>query len=138
MTVLLVAVLIGGTAFYGGMKYNQSKTASDKQQRFQQTGANISGGFRGGRSGMMGDFVSGEIISKDDKSITVKMRDGGSKIVFLSNTTEIGKFVNGNLADLLVGKNVTINGKANQDGSITAQSVQIRSNFASPSPTLSN
>lgn len=45
-----------------------------------------------GRVGRMGGgtgFVRGEIIDKDEISITVKLTEGGSKIVFYSDNTEI-------------------------------------------------
>ena len=127
-----VAVLVGGGAFYGGMKYAQSKsrgnlanlTSEQRQQRMQNLGGNISGGFRD--RGGMGGFVGGEIISKDDKSVTIKIQNGGSKIVFYSDTAEVGKFVIGTLADLKVGENITVNGVPNSDGSLTAKSIQIR------------
>ena len=141
--VIGAAVAVGGGSFYGGMKFQQSKgsgfispadfqnlrnlSPEERQQRFQQmggSGAGLGGQF-GGRNGG-GGATTGEIISKDDKSITIKLRDGGSKIVFYSASTEIGKFASGTSADIEIGKSVMINGSANSDGSITAQSIQIR------------
>jgi hypothetical protein len=125
--VLAGAVVVGVVAFYAGIRYDQSKTAAERQARLQQFGGGGGfGGQRGMRGASGGAFVSGEIIAKDDKSITVKMRDGGSKIIFYSDTTEVGKFVSGALADLEVGKNVFVSGKLNSDGSITAESIQLR------------
>jgi len=144
--VIATAVVVGGGAFYGGMKYAQSKapqgrlsqadfqnlqnfSPEERQQRLQELGANA-GGFRGGqRGGNAGGFTTGEIISKDDKSVTVKLRDGGSKIVFLSDSTEITKSAAGTLSDLEVGKNISVNGTTNSDGSITAQLIQLRPNL---------
>lgn len=135
-----VAVIVGGGAFYGGMKYAQGRSgrgnfANLTPEQRQQFTANAGTGLRGGmggqdRTGTNGNFTAGEIISKDDKSITVKMQDGGSKIVFYSGTTGISKFSEGNAGDLVVGKSVSVNGTANQDGSVTAQLIQMR-----PTPT---
>lgn len=131
---LIAAAVVGAGAFYGGLEYSQSKNPRGMAQgnfsnfNSGQQGVNRSGnGLRSGSG-----FVSGEIISKDDKSITVKLTNGGSKIVFYSDTTEIGKFVSGAKNDLVVGETVMANGQANQDGSTTAQSIQIR---PTPAPT---
>ncbi len=132
--VIIVAIILGGGAFFGGMKYAQNKashnTIQGQKQRLQQMGTSAGAGMRGGQAlqtgGQAGGFVSGEIMSGDDKSITVKLRDGGSKIIFYSDTTTVDKFVSGDGNDLEVGKTVSVNGKANQDGSIAAQSIQIR------------
>lgn len=73
-----------------------------------------------------GSFTVGQIIAKDDKSITIKSNDGSSKIVFFSDSTTIGKTTQGSATDLNNEENVMVNGQANPDGSITAQSIQIR------------
>lgn len=131
-TIIIVAaaIILGGAAFYAGLKYGQNASAKTLQQRMQQRGGRTGGipsGFGGGQGEPGGGAATGEILSKDSTGITVKLRDGGSKIIFLSgSTTEISKFSAGTPDDLSVGENVSINGKANSDGSITAQSVQIR------------
>jgi hypothetical protein len=78
------------------------------------------------RQGSGAGFVSGEVISKDDTSVTVKDRSGGSKIIFLAESTEVTKSAEGAIGDLAVGTSVIANGKTNPDGSITATTVQIR------------
>ncbi|MDO8582157.1 MAG: hypothetical protein Q7S16_04775, partial [bacterium] len=131
--IVLGFIIVGGTAFYAGMRYDQSKSASARQARGQQFGGGTgNGGMRGagasqaGVRGGSGGLVAGEILSKDDKSITVKLRDGGSKIVFLSGTTQVMKTGTGSVQDLAVGEQVTVMGSANTDGSVNAESVQIR------------
>lgn len=114
---IVIIITVGGVAFYVGMKYAG-------RNNFPRQMGNRGQGF-GSRSG---GFVAGDIISKNDKSITIKLRDGGSKIVFYSDSTEVGKFVNGLISDLEIGKVATVSGQTNQDGSVTAQSIQIRDN----------
>lgn len=118
--IIIIAALAG--SFYGGMVYSENSNSAGRQNFMNNNGMPRSGGFRNGN----GNFTNGEIILKDDKSITVKLRDGGSKIIFYSSSSEIGKFTDGTIEDLEIGKNVMINGKTNPDGSITAQSIQIR------------
>ena len=139
---IIALVLVGAGSFFGGMKYQQSKktvsspadfanmTPEQRQQRFAQmggqgqrngTGANRAGGF--------GGATIGEIISQDSSSLTIKLRDGGSKVVFFSADTKINKMDAGSLADLKVGESVMANGTANADGSVTAQSIQLTPAF---------
>lgn len=133
LSIILTAIIIGSGAFYGGMKYAQAKnpgasanfanlTPGQRQQRAQQMG----GAKRTGNNAQGANFINGDIISKDDKSVTIKMQDGGSKIVFYSLSTPIKKSADGVASDLEIGKQVMISGSQNQDGSITAQNIQIR------------
>lgn len=119
--VVLVAVVTAAGGFYGGMQYQKSQRPS------------LSGGqffTRGNFQGRQGNFqgarpVTGEIIGQDDKSITVKMQDGSSKIVILSAQTVINKAATGTKSDLKTGERIAAFGTENSDGSVTAQTVQL-------------
>ncbi|PIZ99452.1 MAG: hypothetical protein COX77_01550 [Candidatus Komeilibacteria bacterium CG_4_10_14_0_2_um_filter_37_10] len=102
-------------------KNPMNQTAEQFQQRRQQFDQQF-----GGRMNGANNFINGEIISQDDKTITIKLQDSGSAIVFLSTNTKINKMADGSLTDLAVGKTVMISGTKNQDGSIIAQSIQLR------------
>ena len=69
--------------------------------------------------------VNGEIIAADEKSITVKLQDGSSKIVIVSETTQINKAEQATKQDLRVGEKVAVFGQENSDGSLTTQNIQI-------------
>ncbi|NTV40922.1 MAG: hypothetical protein HGA61_01455 [Candidatus Moranbacteria bacterium] len=148
LVIIVVAglILLSGS-FYGGMQYGvknfsknqlvqneksvggfEKKTNADGIQRMagEQSGQRGMAGQGANANGGTGDFAGGEIISKDDTSVTIKTRDGGSKIIFFSAKTSIDKSVSGSIGDLSLGQQVTANGKASSDGSITAQNIQIR------------
>jgi hypothetical protein len=120
---LAAAVVIGAGAFCGGIAYAKAKSSLRVNGQFSQFSGN---GARGIRAGGMGNVVVGEILSKNASSITVKMQDGSTKIVLISASTQVMKTASGSLGDLSEGANVAVTGLANSDGSVTAQSVQIR------------
>lgn len=127
--LIIGGVVIAGVSFFAGAKYDQSKIVapSPRGAGFLQNGT---GGMRGTRTGGTFNGASGSIVAKDATSITISLRDGsGSKIVFLSASTTVMKTTNGTASDLTTGKEVTVSGSANSDGSINAQSIQLR-----PSP----
>lgn len=128
LIIAIIAVLVvGGLGFYGGMQYGKNGNAAAVYgaNRFGQ-GA-MMGGAQGTRAGMMRNgAAAGEILSKDDTSITLKMGDAGSRIIFFSTTTTVTKNVPGSMSDLSVGNYVSVLGTPNQDGSVSAQSIQIR------------
>lgn len=115
LSVIITAIVFGGGGYYLGAKLSSVKTP---QQNFAGRGARIGNGAGGG-------FATGQIIAKDATSITVQM-NAGSKIIFYSASTPITKSVAGTANDLTIGEQVTANGTPNPDGSITAQSIQIR------------
>lgn len=99
----------------------------------------VRGGF-GGQAGMMhgggrqsGGFVNGSILSMDATSITVSTGGGtGTKIIYFNPATAVLKSVAGTATDLSVGETIVATGTPNADGSIAAQSIQIRPAMQKP------
>lgn len=126
---IVTAVIVGGGAFFGGIKYQQMQQPSFGNRQFMMSGPNgqmgqgRGGNFQGSRP------VSGEIISQDDTSVTIKMEDGSSRIVILSDKTTINKASEGSKSDLTSGEHIVAFGTENSDGSITAQNVSIGGNM---------
>ncbi|MBU4370250.1 hypothetical protein KKG58_05920 [Patescibacteria group bacterium] len=150
LIIVAVAVAVGGGAFYGGMKYAESycpaKAFSDsvlqnfspeeRQQKFQELGDSGALGERAVRgqfgSGVGGQSLSGEIISQSEDSLTIKLSDGSTKIVFVSNSTQVTKSVKGNLTDLSEGEQIFVGGSENSGGSYTAKTIQLQSDINNP------
>lgn len=125
----IVGILVLVGVFYGGMVYGKGQN-SGPMEKFR-TGMPNGIDQPGENKKMSGlGMVSGEIISKDDKSITIKSMDGGSKIVFFDTNTAVSKMVSGALTDLIVGTQISGTGTTNTDGSVTAKSIQIRPNVS--------
>ena len=116
-----------GGNFSQGMMTGRGQGQSEQGHRGQvQVGQQRQAGDQVGRMNRGGGFLAGEILSKDDKSITVKTPDGSSKIVYFSDTTSVSKSTQSFSSDLAVGSQVTVGGQSNADGSIAAQNIQIR------------
>jgi hypothetical protein len=128
ITVVLV-LIVGAGAFFGGMKYQQSKSDANRQA-FNGTGGYGAGNGGQARNRTTGNRqVIGDVISQDDKSITVKLQDGSSKIVLISTNTTVNKASEGSTSDLKVGERVGVFGSDNSDGSVTAQNIQLNPMF---------
>lgn len=137
---ILIAVALVAAGFYGGTVYEKEslssqgllRAAGSRQGGFAQMQGRSQNGTQQERSfgnragGQSGGFVAGDITAKDDTSITVKLRDGSTKVVYYSPSTEIGKSASGTAGDLSVGESIMVNGSADASGTVTAQSIQIR------------
>src|ERR1035437_489576 len=123
--IVAVAVVAGGVGFWGGNSYAIGQAAASRAARGGQFGATST--TAGGRIGARGgSFTGGKVIAKDDKRVTVQLQDGGSAIVFYSPTTPVMKSASGSVSDIAVGTQIIVTGAKNSDGSVTAQSIQIR------------
>ncbi|MDD5639236.1 MAG: hypothetical protein PHR47_00275 [Candidatus Pacebacteria bacterium] len=132
-TVILVIAM--GGCFFGGIKYQESKNGMrfSQMQNGQMKNPSVTGQ---GMNRQKGGLVGGEILSKDEKSVVLKDRSGGSKIVFLSESTQFLKSVAGSVDDVIVGSNVTVTGNQNPDGSITAKIIQLSSQATIPNQEM--
>lgn len=129
VVALVITVLAGGGGFFAGMQYQKSQRSSqfaqfrDGQRPNGQNGQALNGQRGGFRP------VTGQVISTDDKSITVKLADGSSKIVLYSDSTQISKADTAQKTDITEGANVAVFGTENSDGSVTAQNIQLNPEF---------
>ena len=131
LIIIISLIVVGSGAFYGGIKYAENKASQgfiqNDFQRQQFSQGDIRGGFQGRVSGeARSNFLSGEILAKDEQSLTLKIPDGGSKIVFFSEATDITKSASGSSEDFKEGQQIIITGEENSDRSYIAQIIQIR------------
>ena len=103
----------------------QALQSSRRARRLVRRPRAGTGGTGGTGANGGGGFVSGSIIAEDSNSITVKLADGSTKIVLYSGSTTINVSQTGTASDLAVGKDVTVTGTANSDGSVTATRIQM-------------
>lgn len=153
---IITAVIVAVVAFGGGIfyqKYSSGATladlknmsAEDRRTALSDAGVSGGGGMGGTRAGGIGmrgaggagrganmggtpgdQFVTGEVLSSDAKSITVKTQDGGSKIIYTSAETKISKSTAGALTDIKTQTQIVVSGTADSSGIVTAKTIQIR------------
>ncbi|KKR10982.1 MAG: hypothetical protein UT39_C0012G0004 [Candidatus Woesebacteria bacterium GW2011_GWA1_39_21] len=131
MIPAVLVLVVGGGVFYAGMKYQQHRVGNQfRQFAGTRVGVNQNGVRNGVNNQNFGNRpISGQILSVDDKAITLKLNDGSTKIVILSDSTAINQSTQAQKSDLVEGGQVTVIGTINSDGSVTAQDVQIGSLF---------
>jgi hypothetical protein len=133
--IVVLMLIVGVGAFAGGMKYQQGKIPQFSD-RFGQFGSNrtmmgngqglVNGNQTGTGQRRMGNGqIVGEIMSVDEKTITVKMTDGSSKIVLLNDSTAVSKSAEAQKSELKVGVKVAVFGTPNTDGSVTGSNIEL-------------
>lgn len=129
-TKIIIAVLI--TVFiagYGGYWWGSRSITRPGLNQNGFSGRNSQGmANRRVNSG----FATGDILAKDDKGLTIKLRNGGSQIILVAPSTEVSKMSQTDQSELQIGKSIVVTGKTNSDGSVTASSIQIRPNTPAP------
>ncbi len=122
----VVGVILFISGFYSGTKFVDSKQPNFVDKNIMSGQFNTQNNALGSKTNALGGGVNGEILLKDENTITLKLRDGNSKIIFYSEKTTISKMASSTSEGLMVGDQATISGSSNSDGSINADSIQVR------------
>lgn len=118
--VLILIIIFAAAGFYGGIVYHKGQNAGGGQGFGGRFGGGGRANFQAGPRP-----VAGQIISQNNNSVTIKLADGSSKIINLTDQTAVNKTTTGSVSDLKSGERITALGTTNSDGSITAQTVLI-------------
>lgn len=137
VTTVMISLLIGAAGFGGGVLYQRSLTPRP------QLGANgnrmLSAGNNQFRQNGMGMRpIAGEILSSDATGVTLKLSDGSTKIVLIADAVAITASTPAARTDLVVGKQLTVFGTQNSDGTVKAQSVSLGQLPISIAPSASD
>lgn len=124
IAIAIACLLLGGTAGY--LVTTTFLKPESNARTFNLAGGQLGRNGAGAVRINGGGMVAGELLKKDDGSLSIKLRDGSSKLVLTTPSTETLKMTTGTLEGLNIGENVIVSGTQNSDGSVTAQTVQIR------------
>jgi len=132
VVLVIAAVVFFGAGFGVSHYYFGAKTSGAGYQPGMGQGG-FGGRMRGGPGGASASgFVSGQVIKKDTGTLSVQSRDNSMKLILVSSSTVVTKMAQGSLNDVAQGTEVMVSGTANADGSVTAQTVQIRPAMPTP------
>lgn len=114
-------ILMIGSFFIGRMTManRQRNNFGVMNQRLNQSGQRVDRNKQA--------MVAGKIEKLDGQQLVVKMVDGSTKIVMLSDNTAIKKMASSSLAALAAGQNVAVRGAQNS-GVTMAESIEISDN----------
>jgi len=143
---LIVLIAVAAGSFYAGTIYaQQQQTANRAAQLANRQGQNPNlnidnadgnaarnqpggrlGNQDGGRNaGQGGGGTFGQIDEIDGDTLIVTTRNGNQIKVLVTGTTLIEKYASVSATDLEIGETLVISGSKNEDGSITARSLQV-------------
>jgi hypothetical protein len=127
LVIIVVALIFGIGGFFGGKAFSDYQRAQQRGNFGRQFATGASG--TAGRNRLNGRPVSGSVMSIDEKSLTVKMVDGSTRIVILPDSATFSETINASKSAIKVGGNIAAFGTDNTDGSITAQNIQLNPAF---------
>ena len=129
-----VLLLVAAGAFYGGMRFQRTRSTNIRENFFANRGgadtADFGAGGGGGIGGRRGNNM-GRIESIEGNVITVGTQQE-QLMVKVTDATKYLKLVEGTLGDLQVGVNIIVGGERDANGIVNAANIQL----AGPVPAL--
>lgn len=135
--ILLLVILAAGGGFFAGTAVAQSRARQGFFQRqfggqggqFQRPARTPQPGQGGGAR--LGGGIVGTIKTVEGDTLVITTQEGETQ-VHATDTTLIEKYMTVAVGDLKVGERVVVSGSQNDDGSVTARTIQSLRNFQSP------
>ena len=131
-----VLLLVAAGAFYGGMRFQRTRSTNIRENFFANRGGTDTADFwagdggGGGIGGRRGNNM-GRIESIEGNVITVGTQQE-QLMVKVTDATKYLKLVEGTLGDLQVGVNIIVGGERDANGIVSAANIQL----AGPVPAL--
>ena len=122
--VHIVWLVIAIVALGGGFFWGKASGAATRAAAFAGAYSSSTRRTAGGAAG--GGFVTGQIAVIGSSSITLQLANGNSEVVFYSTSTPVSEPTMVLVNTLKVGTTVMVAGTSNSDGSLTAQTIQVR------------
>ena len=140
--ILALVLLAGGGGFYYGTSVGEARASQAQQQLFQQRmrgqGGQFPGPFQAPQPGQeggarLGGGIPGTVEAVEGDTLVVSTQEGTLR-VRTTDTTLIEKYKSVGVEELETGEQVMISGSRNDDGSVTARSIQSLRAFRLPQP----
>ncbi len=117
---LVIAIVALGGGFFWGKESGAASRASGFAGAYSSSTRRTAGGATGG------GLVTGQIVTMGNSSITLQLANGNSEVVFYSTSTPVSEPTMVSVNTLKVGTTIMVGGASNSDGSLTAQTIQVR------------
>ena len=140
LAIVVLVILVAGGGFFAGTAVGQSRARQDLFQgrfggqagqggQFQRPARTPQPGQGGGAR--LGNGIMGTIKSVEGDTLEVTTAEGDTQ-VHATDTTLVEKYTAVGVGDLEVGERVIVSGSQNDDGSVTARSIQSMQGFQAP------
>ena len=116
---LVIAIVALGGGFFWGKASGAATRAAGFVGAYSSSTRSRSGAAGGG-------VVTGTIATMGSSSITLQLANGNSEVVFYSTSTPVSEPTTVSANTLKVGTTIMVGGTSNSDGSLTAQTIQVR------------